>query len=324
MLVYAGFIAGTACCGLAASYESLLVARIVTGIFGGVMSSIVQTIIADSFENQFRGRVMGFIQMAFAVSQIAGIPLGLYLATHLGWNSTFYFIVIIGLINLSLIFIFMKPLTAHLDIKTNINPFVKLAGLFRKQRYLTGMSAVVFVTVGGFIIMPFSSLYLVNNIHLNREDVPMIYMFTGLANLFIMPTVGRLSDKYDRYWIFFIGSVSAAICINIYTHLWPLPLWIIIPFNIILFGSVAMRISPFMAMNSNIPEMHDRGAYLGVCSALQQTAGGLGSLIGGSIVWQISQDAPVQNMEVLGYIMTGILFTCLILAYRVSLVIKSA
>src|SRR6185436_11612382 len=45
LFFYIGFIAGTFLCSMAASYETLLAARIVTGLFGGVIGSICMAII---------------------------------------------------------------------------------------------------------------------------------------------------------------------------------------------------------------------------------------------------------------------------------------
>ncbi|HTJ96139.1 MAG TPA: MFS transporter, partial [Rhodocyclaceae bacterium] len=73
LFFYAGFILGTVWCGMAQSFESLLAARIVTGLFGGVIGSIVLAISTDLFPLHMRGRVMGFIQTAFAASQVLGI-----------------------------------------------------------------------------------------------------------------------------------------------------------------------------------------------------------------------------------------------------------
>ncbi len=75
------------------NYHDLLIARIITGIFGGVLSSISFAIITDIFKMEVRGRVMGFVQMSFASSQVLGIPIGLYLANKLGWHSPFFMIV---------------------------------------------------------------------------------------------------------------------------------------------------------------------------------------------------------------------------------------
>src|SRR5215203_3324010 len=80
LFFYTGFIAGTLFCGFASTYFMLIAARIITGIFGGVMGSIAMAIVADIFPLEQRGRVMGFMQMGFGASQVLGIPIGLFLA----------------------------------------------------------------------------------------------------------------------------------------------------------------------------------------------------------------------------------------------------
>lgn len=80
LFFYIGFIIGTIMCGIAQTYVTLLIARIITGLFGGVIGSISMAIITDLFSLQQRGRVMGFVQMGFGASQVLGVPIGLYLA----------------------------------------------------------------------------------------------------------------------------------------------------------------------------------------------------------------------------------------------------
>ena len=80
LFFYTGFILGTLFCALAPTYELLVAARIITGLFGGVIGSIGMAIITDIFPIDQRGRVMGVVQMGFAASQVLGIPIGLYLA----------------------------------------------------------------------------------------------------------------------------------------------------------------------------------------------------------------------------------------------------
>ncbi|RYZ86140.1 MAG: MFS transporter, partial [Proteobacteria bacterium] len=57
LFFYTGFVLGTLLCGIAPDYHFLLMARIVTGIFGGVIGSIGFAIITDLFSFQMRGRV---------------------------------------------------------------------------------------------------------------------------------------------------------------------------------------------------------------------------------------------------------------------------
>src|ERR1700723_3754503 len=81
---YCGFLLGTLMCGMAETYPVLLVARMVTGVFGGVIGSIVFAITTDLFPFEMRGRVMGFVQTAFAASQGLGIPAGPFLSAPRG------------------------------------------------------------------------------------------------------------------------------------------------------------------------------------------------------------------------------------------------
>src|ERR1044071_3724366 len=93
LFFYIGFIAGTLLCGLSTSYFMLLSARIITGLFGGVIGSISMAIMADLFPLHQRGRAMGFMQMGFGASQVLGIPISLYIANVWGWQSPFMMIV---------------------------------------------------------------------------------------------------------------------------------------------------------------------------------------------------------------------------------------
>ena len=108
LFFYGGFIVGTTLCALAPDYHDLLLARIITGVFGGVISSISFAIITDLFKMEVRGRVMGFVQMAFASSQVLGIPIGLYFANEFGWHSPFFMIVCNRLIVGVLIIIYLE------------------------------------------------------------------------------------------------------------------------------------------------------------------------------------------------------------------------
>src|ERR1700712_2945777 len=96
LFFYTGFILGTVWCGLASSFESLLMARIVTGLFGGVIGSVVLASPTRLFPLRMPGRVRGLIQTAFAASQVLGIPIGLYLSNRWNWHVPFLAMAALG------------------------------------------------------------------------------------------------------------------------------------------------------------------------------------------------------------------------------------
>ncbi|MDR6786571.1 putative MFS family arabinose efflux permease [Pedobacter africanus] len=322
LFFYTGFIIGTLCCALATNYEMLLGARIVTGLFGGVIGAISMTIVTDVFEVHQRGRVMGIVQMGFAASQVLGIPIGLYFANIWGWHSSFLMIVVLAILIAIAILIKVKPIDKHLAIQSDKNPFLHLWHAVSNRSYQTGFIATAFMSVGGFMLMPFGSAYLINNINITEEQLPLVFMFTGLASIVVMPLIGKLSDKTDKFWVFTGGSLLAIALILVYTNLTPVPLWQVIVINVVLFMGVMSRIIPATTLTMSVPDLKDRGAFMSVNASLQQVAGGIAALCAGLIVTQKTKSSPLEHYDILGIVVSVLILLCIFLVYRVSVMVK--
>ncbi|MBK7666609.1 MAG: MFS transporter [Sphingobacteriaceae bacterium] len=323
LFFYVGFVVGTLFCGLANTYETLLAARIVTGLFGGVIGATGMAIITDIFALNQRGRVMGFVQMAFAGSQILGIPAALYLASKWNWHVSFFMIVILAVLIGLAFLIKMKPVDEHLKLQSKRNAFHHLWSTLSNKSYQVGFLAMVMLPVGGFMIMPFSSAFLVNNIHIAQADLPIIFLCTGISSIIIMPIIGKISDKFDKFWLFTIGSLWAVVMVIFYTNLAPVPIWQVVVTNMLLFMGIMSRVIPATTLATAIPEIKDRGAFMSINSSLQQMAGGLASIAAGFIVTQQSKTSPIENYDVLGYVVSGTILLCIFLIYRVSVMAKN-
>src|SRR5690606_25810891 len=119
-------VIGTVLCGIAHTYWFLVAARVITGLFGGVIGSISMAIVADLFALQQRGRVLGFVQMAFGASQVLGIPIGLYIATNWGWEMPFLMVAALGVLIIGVIGFYLKPIREHLLVKNEKSAFAHL------------------------------------------------------------------------------------------------------------------------------------------------------------------------------------------------------
>src|SRR5262245_58667633 len=103
MVLVAGFLLGTLFCALAPNYETLVLARIATGAFGGILGGMAMAIIGDVFPEHRRGRATGSLMTGFALASVAGVPFGLYLGTNYGWHVPFVVLAIGGIPALSLV-----------------------------------------------------------------------------------------------------------------------------------------------------------------------------------------------------------------------------
>ncbi len=320
LFFYSGFIVGTLLCGLANTYNLLLFARIFTGVFGGVISSISFAIITDIFIVEKRGRVMGFVQMSFGVSQVLGIPIGLYLAHQFDWHAPFISIVILSVLIFLVILKWLKPVDAHLKVQSDKNAFVHMYHTITNKQYLLGFTAMALISIGGFLIMPLSSAYLVNNIKITDAQLPILFMFTGVFSLITGPLVGRWSDQFGKLTIFLIGSIITVVMVFIYTNMPVWPLYLVTIINILLFIGVSSRMISGSALITQLPELKDRGAFMGVNSSLQQISGGVGSVIAGLIVVQ-NTDGTLVHFDYVGYLTILMLCICMYLMYRINLIL---
>src|SRR5450830_1868664 len=283
LFFYTGFLLGTLWCGLASSYEMLLLARIVTGLFGGVM---------------------GLIQTAFAASQVLGIPIGLYLANRWDWHMPFLAMAGFGLVGGLLMLRKMQPVNAHLALPQEHSPWMHLYHTVTERRYLLAFAITAVLTTGGFMLMPFSSAYIVNNLGIDMHQLPTVYLVTGVCTIFFGPLIGKAADAYGKFRVFSFGTVVSIVMVLIYTRLTAISLPALIIINALMFVGIFSRMIPYQALVSSVPAANQRGSFNAISASIQQLAGGVASVIAGHIV-TFGADGKLQHFDLIGDVMVG-------------------
>jgi predicted MFS family arabinose efflux permease len=317
LFFYTGFLLGTLWCGLANSYPMLLLARIVTGLFGGVIGSVVLAISTDLFPAHMRGRVMGLIQTAFAASQVLGIPIGLYLANRWDWHMPFLAMAGFGLAGGLLIARKMQPVNAHLALPQEHSPWMHLYHTVTERRYLLAFAITAVVTTGGFMLMPFSSAYIVNNLAVDMHQLPMVYLITGVCTIFFGPMIGKAADTFGKFRVFAFGTVVSIVMVLIFTRLEAISLPALIFINSLMFIGIFSRMIPFQALVSTVPVASQRGSFNAISASIQQLAGGIASVIAGHIV-TVGADGKLQHFDRIGDVMVGTALLALALLWALQ------
>ena len=301
LFFYVGFTAGTTLCALAPNYHLLLLGRIVTGLFGGVVGSVVLAIITDLFALHLRGRVMGFVQTAFAASQVLGIPVGLFLANRWNWHVSFWAIVLLAIIVIVSVVLVMRPVNEHLKLKQDRNAFAHLIATVTEPSYALAFSVTTLLATGGFMLMPFGSAFTVHNLGIDIEHLPTIYLVSGLFSIFTGPLVGRLSDAIGKFPTFVFGTAMSIVMVLIYTHLGQTTLFVAITVNVLMFVGIFSRMIPSQALMSAIPAAHQRGSFSAISASVQQLSGGIGSVLAAAIILQ-NADGSLSHFDRIGYV----------------------
>ena len=316
LTLYVLFALATLACGLAPGYGFLMVARVAAGVFGGVLSALAQTIVADVIPFERRGRAMGIVMSSFSVSTVAGVPLGLFLATHLGWQAPFIGIAVLSGVLALAAAATLPPLNHHL--KANDRPSiwrgVGMVLVDRNHQRAFAFSALLMFT--GFTVLPYFTIYMQANVGVLPEQIPYIYLCGGVATLFTARLFGRLADRMGKVPTFTMLALGVIVPLLATTLMPRWPLWAVLIVSTGLFVFMSGRMIPGMALVTGAANPALRGTFMALNASVQSAAMGLASFVGGLI---ISRDAAglVQHYWVSGLVGVGASLAAMALARRV-------
>ncbi|WP_447882065.1 MFS transporter [Serratia fonticola] len=80
------------------SYESLVVARLLTGLAHGVFFSVGSTIATSLVAKEKAATAIAIMFGGLTVALVTGVPLGTFIGQHFGWRETFLAVSLIGMV----------------------------------------------------------------------------------------------------------------------------------------------------------------------------------------------------------------------------------
>jgi predicted MFS family arabinose efflux permease len=301
--LYACFIVATLACGLAPSYETLFIARAFAGAFGGILGSLVQTIVADSIPFERRGKALGTVMAAFSVSTVAGVPLSLFLAHHitfLGWRAPFIFIALISLLILYLGYRNIPKIAGHLDHVHEGSRLSQILKIVLAHQHLKAFIFMAFIMITGFSVIPYIALYLTSNVGINSSYISLIYLCGGVATLMSSRFIGHMADQYGKVKVFRFLAVVSLVPLLVTTNLPVTPLWLVLINSTAFFILVSGRMIPAMAMVSQVVENKIRGTFMSLIGSVQMFASGIATVLAGMVV-TIGADGKMEHYNIVGY-----------------------
>jgi len=314
LLFYSGFIVATLACALAPTHHTLLAARVLAGVFGGLAGSLVIACVGDVVPPERRGRGMAFVMSAFPLASIAGVPLGIVLANRYEWHAPFFLIIALGLPTLFLASRLLPRRAADAAILA-AHPFRQMHNLLAESIHWRGFAVTAALVAASGCIIPFMAPSLIANVGITEAQLPWVYFCGGIATFASTPLLGWLTDRHDKLYVLAAITVPAAFAVFFLTRLGPSPLWLVLPLVALFFVGMSGRFGPASTLVLNSVEPRHRGGFTSLNSAVQSGGVAVANLIGGAL---ITRDATGR---LLGYPLVGsfalVMFALtLVLAHR--------
>jgi predicted MFS family arabinose efflux permease len=299
--MYGLFGLATLACGLAPDYTSLLVARVAAGMFGGILSALTQTIVADAIPFERRGQAMGVVMTSFSVSTVAGVPLGLWLAARWNWHVPFVGIAVLVGVLAVLAALTMPRLDAHLHHPARTSVWRGIGQVLSTSTHWRAFAFTSAMMFTGFMVIPYITVYLQFNAGVLSHEVPWMYLLGGVGTLISARWIGRLSDRLGKVWVFQRLALAVIVPLVLTTVSAGLPLWGLFTVSTLLFVLMSGRMIPGMALVSATAQPHLRGTFLSLNASVQSASMGLAALISGLLVGRDAQG------QLTGYWLVGLL-----------------
>lgn len=291
--------------------ESMIVSRLIAGAFGGPLTALSISLVADYIPPQRRGIAMGKVMGGFSLASVIGVPFGLELSRIFSWHMPF---ITTGILGIIITIITYKLLPYHKPYLKSSDPlFTRFKNLLKILESKLALSAYAFMGLSmasAFIIIPNISAHLQTNLNYPRQNLGLLYFFGGIISFFTMRLAGKLVDKYSatRTVLFFSALLIVAISAGFvwYENIVPtVPILIIfICFMVAMTGrSVCAQ-----TLSSKIPSAQQRGAYMSLQSSITHMASALGAYYSSLIL--VDDGNKLVNVSTIG--LTSIALTLIV------------
>ncbi len=315
-LCMVGFIVGTVLCGLAPTYFLLLLGRLLTGVFGGILNILVFALVTDLVPFERRGRAMGTVMASFSVASVLGIPIGLAIADVSSWHWTFFFIaffsVFIAIAGARLL-PHQKPTQTRSSIKTEMQRFWTMS---KRPEYLRAHGLILMITMSMFLLIPFLSPYAVQNIGIETYELKYMYLVAGLCTVASARYIGKMTDRHGTVRVFGILAVASIIPIWIYTHIGQISFELYLFLSAIFMTIVSGRMIPVMTLVSEVPVVAERGTFMALLNSIRSFGMAAATLFAGLIISE-NDRGELVGFDLVGYITISVTVLSIFVAVRV-------
>ncbi|MFD9071372.1 MFS transporter [Streptomyces lasiicapitis] len=270
------FTVGNALTALAPTLWVLLVSRAVAGVGAGVYSPIAAATAAGLTTPERRGRALATVMGGLSIGTVIGVPVGMLLASHIGWRGTLWLITGLGVV--ALVGIARLP-------KIEVSPPPPLG---RRVRALAGGRIAGIVTVsllGGIAslgLYTYLAEFLVDAAHTDQTVWAMWAWGAGgiVGSLLIGPVVDRTRRPFTAVTCVLVLIVASQLVLPAAAH--AAAAWAVVP--LVIWGAAgwAVQVPQQHQLIAAQPEQPTIAVSLN--SSAVYLGSGIGSALGGVVL----------------------------------------
>jgi MFS transporter, DHA1 family, inner membrane transport protein len=201
----AAFLVGNGLTALAPGYQTLLVARFLTGLPHGAYFGVASLVAASLVAPHLRGRAVSSVMLGLSVALVAGVPVATWLGQTAGWRSAYWLVVVLAAATVAAVLAVVPSMPGRPEATVR----GELGALRRPQVLLTlGIGIVGFG--GMFALYSYIAPLVTDVAELSRGTLPLVLFVYGIGGVVGTALAGRLGD-----WALFPSVAGALVALMV-------------------------------------------------------------------------------------------------------------
>lgn len=290
------------------NFQELMLARALTGLAAGTLSTCSITFAADWFPYQVRGRAIGVISSAYFAAPILGVPIAAQIAGRFGWQRAFLFFsglaAVTAIVSLRLPHDAMNPRPSKEKLRTAGRAFRS----FLSRRDTAAALVIAFLVSGGLVgFLTYIGEWLNSSFGVTTSTIGWVFMLGGVVAVFSAPLGGILSDRWGKRGI----SIASDVVLAASLALVPFSPWgwrLLCVFALASVGA-AFRQGPLTALMTEMVPAAQRGSFIALRNISSQLGIGATAYLGGVLYQRFGYSAVTSLCATMTAIVVVLLTT---------------
>jgi predicted MFS family arabinose efflux permease len=276
------------------TFAEFMLARALTGLAAGTLSTCAITFAADWFPYNVRGRAIGLISSAYFAAPILGVPIAAQVADHFGWRWSFGFFAVLAMVTSVVSFSLPKERLNPQPSGEKLRSAAAALRSFLARRDTVAALMISFLVSGGLVgFLTYIGQWMHVRFDLPTRSIGWIFMLGGVVAVGSAPLGGVLSDRWGKRAIAMASSIVLAMALACIPFLqWGAPLLMAFAFASL---GAAFRQGPLTALMTEMVPATQRGSFIAVRNISSQLGIGVAAYVGGVLFQQFGY-AAVTSM----------------------------
>lgn len=290
-------------CGLASSFELMLIFRFLSGVSAAFLTPQVWASIPILLPPNKVLRGMGIATAGLSVSQMLGIPIGSYLAS-INWNTPFFIISIFSLLLLIPTFLLVPSIQpTEKENKTSI--FKNYQGLLSSSKVRKTFFAYFIFQLGNFCAFSFLGTWLSDDYHFSVSQVGTAMLILGLGNTLGSLLGANVIQKIGELSSLIYGMIILSVFYSVLAYL-PNILMVEVTF-LLMFLFTGMIFPLLMSLLQSLSSTA-RGTIASLSNTVMYSGTTIGGYIGGILYGTYGSFAAIGFFTTAMFLLSLILF----------------